>query len=107
MLADAGLPVPPGVVRIDLGFAPHHPRVIDVLQAVVGELVVEGVTLAEPARDASPEVVAAVSRLLPQARTAWVDHDEFKRRCGAATAIVVTGEFTPFANVMVHAGVGF
>jgi len=36
-----------------------------------------------------------------------VTHDVFKQRCGAARAIVRTGECTPYANVMLFAGVTF
>jgi D-ribose pyranase len=44
---------------------------------------------------------------LPDVPLTTVSHDIFKHRCRTARAIVRTGEFTPYANVMLFAGVVF
>jgi D-ribose pyranase len=36
-----------------------------------------------------------------------IPHEEFKARTAAARAVVRTGEFTPYANVILIAGVTF
>ena len=36
-----------------------------------------------------------------------VSHEEFKRRSATARAVVRTGECTPYANIMLIAGVAF
>ncbi|WP_265113530.1 RbsD/FucU domain-containing protein [Mycobacterium tuberculosis] len=36
-----------------------------------------------------------------------VPHVEFKKRTHAARAFVRSGEFTPYANVILHAGVAY
>ncbi len=36
-----------------------------------------------------------------------VGHEEFKQRCRDARAVVRTGETTPYANVILRAGVPF
>jgi D-ribose pyranase len=36
-----------------------------------------------------------------------VSHEEFKRLCGHARAMVRTGECTPYANIILRAGVTF
>ena len=41
VLADAGLPTPRAVERIDLAFAPGKPSLLDVLEAVLAEMEVE------------------------------------------------------------------
>jgi D-ribose pyranase len=106
-VADAGLPVPPDVERIDLAFAPGRPGFLDVVEAVLGELRVEAYLLAEESKERCPQVVDALDRMLPEAELVWVDHEELKRRCGSARGVVRTGEFTPYANVLLRSGVDF
>ena len=44
---------------------------------------------------------------MPGVPMTTVEHEVFKQRCRAARAIVRTGECTPYANVMLFAGVAF
>lgn len=106
-VADAGLPVPPAVDRVDLAFAPGRPGFLEVVEAVLGELRVEAYVLAEESKEHCPRFVEALDRMLPEAEVLWVDHEELKRRCGTARGVVRTGEFTPYANVLLRSGVDF
>lgn len=106
-VADAGLPVPRGVERIDLAFAPGKPGFLEVVAAILSELRVEAYTLAEESRDACPAFVAALAEALSDADVAWVPHEELKRVTATARAVVRTGEFTPYANVLLRSGVDF
>ena len=56
-ITDAGLPIPTGVLRIDLAFAPGQPPFLDVLDAVLLELRVERYTMA---KESSPAIVDAL-----------------------------------------------
>jgi D-ribose pyranase len=114
VVADAGLPIPDGVERIDLAFAPGKPAFLEVLEALLSELEVERAVLATELQDAAPPafVEALQARLLalPKVRQRGVEqvtHQELKRLCGAARAVVRTGEFTPYANVILFSGVVF
>lgn len=106
-VADAGLPVPPGVERVDLAFAPGRPGFLEVVEAVLGELRVEAYVLAEESKEHCPQFVEALDRMLQNAEVIWVDHEELKRLYGAARGVVRTGEFTPYANVLLRSGVDF
>jgi D-ribose pyranase len=106
-VADAGLPIPVGVERVDLAFAPGQPGFLEVLQAILTELRVEAYVLAEESKEHCPQVVEALSQALPEAEVVWVDHEEFKRRTAGARAVVRTGQFTPYANVLLRSGVDF
>jgi D-ribose pyranase len=106
-IADAGLPIPVGVERVDLAFAPGQPGFLEVLQAILTELRVEAYVLAEESKEHCPQVVEALSQALPEAEVVWVDHEEFKRRTAGARAVVRTGQFTPYANVLLRSGVDF
>lgn len=106
-IADAGLPIPLGVQRIDLAFAPGLPAWLDVLHAVLCELQVEAYTVANESRIGCPHFMTALAAALPNAEARWVDHEELKRLSADARAVVRTGEFTPFANVLLQSGADF
>jgi D-ribose pyranase len=105
VICDAGLPVSSDVRTIDLGWRRGEPRLLPVLGSVLGELVVERATIAEEAQDQG--FLAGLGEQLGAAPVDRVPHEEFKARCAAARAVVRTGEDTPYANVMLHAGVPF
>ncbi|HEX6446083.1 MAG TPA: D-ribose pyranase [Streptosporangiales bacterium] len=104
VIADAGLPVPDGVRTVDLGWRRREPRVLPVLDAVLTELVVERATLAD---EADHRFVADVRERLRGVAIERTAHETFKSRCADARAVVRTGEDTPYANVILHAGVPF
>jgi len=108
VIGDAGLPVPPGVPLVDLAIAPGLPSHVDVVRAVLVELVVErGYANAEQPH-AAPGVAAALEAVWPSdVPLDRIDHVQLKERSRSARAIVRTGEFTPFANLIVVAGVPF
>lgn len=107
VVTDAGLPIPVGAERIDLAYRPGAPAFLDVLDTVLAELAVEGATVSQEVADASPHVLAALhERLDPLGvEIVLVPHVEFKRLTREARAFVRSGEFTPYANVVLHAGV--
>ncbi|MDI3298760.1 MAG: D-ribose pyranase [Bacillota bacterium] len=108
VVADAGLPIPPGVRRIDLAVMPGLPGFLPVLEAVAGAMVVEGATVAEELAAGNPSLLGEIRKLLgPDVPLERVPHEELKRQSGQAAAVVRTGEFTPYANVILRAGVAF
>lgn len=107
VVTDAGLPIPPGSERIDLAYRPGAPAFLDVLDTVLAEMVVEGATVATEIVETSPDVLAALRERLPGIEIELVPHTEFKQRTHTARAFVRSGEFTPFANVILHAGVAY
>lgn len=111
VVADAGLPTPADVPRIDLAVLPGVPSFEAVLRAVLGEFVVEGATWAEEATGNGSGVDRLLSALLreacPMASFQRVPHEELKRMVRRARLVVRTGEFTPYANVILRGGVPF
>ncbi|APE31658.1 D-ribose pyranase [Halomonas aestuarii] len=115
VIADAGLPIPPGVPRVDLALRPGLPGFLEVFDALSDELCVEGATLASEILEASPELHGQIEARLAalEARDGvtlertLVAHEEFKRLIPSARAVVRTGECTPFANVVLRSGVPF
>lgn len=107
VVTDAGLPIPPGSERIDLAYRPGAPAFLDVLDTLLAELVVEGATVSAEVAEHSPEMLAALEERLPGIEIEHVPHVEFKRRTRDARAFVRSGEFTPYANVILRAGVAY
>lgn len=107
VIADAGLPVPPGVECIDLAVTGGVPALLDVLTAVAGELQVERFVLAEELLACPSPLPDAVRALVPGAAEETLTHAEFKALTRNARAVVRTGEFSPYANVVLEAGVVF
>jgi len=106
VIGDAGLPVPPGVPLIDLALTRGTPSFLDTLSTVLAEMQVEQHVLADELAGHNVVVAAGVGALgLPGGRT--VPHTEFKRLSGSARAVVRTGECTPYANIILVAGVVF
>ncbi|GEK85856.1 D-ribose pyranase [Microbacterium aerolatum] len=107
VVTDAGLPIPPASERIDLAYRPGAPAFFDVLDTVLAEMVVEGATVSAEVADHSPEVLAQLRERLPGIEIELVPHVEFKKRTHDARAFIRSGEFTPYANVILHAGVAY
>jgi len=107
VVTDAGLPIALTVERVDLAIKADLPAFLDVLDVVLDELQIEGAVLSEEIRSASPQMLDQISqRLAARGITAtFVPHTEFKAATANARAAVRSGEFTPYANVLLTAGV--
>jgi D-ribose pyranase len=107
VIADAGLPIPAETVRIDLALTQGVPSAIQTLKVVLDEMKVEKVVLAEEVKERNPKYLAEVQDLLPNIPIEFVTHAELKTRTASARAVVRTGEFAPYANVILVSGVVF
>jgi D-ribose pyranase len=105
VIADAGLPIDLGVERIDLTVVKGMPKLLDVLRPVMEEVIVEKMILAKEIVKASPGMYAAIRQLAGSIPIEMVSHEEFKALTRKAKAIVRTGQFTAFSNVILQSGV--
>ena len=114
-ICDAGLPIPDETRRIDLAVSKGIPSFMDTVKAVFSEMTVEAVEMAEEFPETSPDVHDAFLALLKEEeksigkeiRILYVRHEAFKLATKRCRATVRTGEFTPYANVILRAGVTF
>ncbi len=104
-LVDAGYAVPRDAHRIDLAVRPNLPRLTEVLVAVLTELAVEGYEVAEEMTTENPMLLAEIESVLHGVPGRRVRQSELKDRVRDAKAVVRTGEYTPFGNVLLIAGV--
>ena len=107
VIADAGLPIPPSTQRIDLALTRGIPSFLDTLQVVLAEMAVEQAIIAEEMITVSPDLYEALVALLGDIPIQTISHEAFKVQSGVARAVIRTGEYTPYANVILCSGVVF
>lgn len=106
VVTDAGLPIPENVThRIDLALKEGIPGFLETLDTVLTELKVEKVILAEEVKTVSPEMNDQIVSRFPNLPIEYVPHVEFKQQTKNARGLIRSGEFTPYANVILVAGV--
>jgi D-ribose pyranase len=108
-VADAGLPIPASVERIDLADRAGSPAFLDVLETVLSEFVVEKALVSLEMVEDSPDMLKAIQQRLNDAGVSveFVSHVDFKQKTHQARAVVRSGEFTPYSNILVYSGVPF
>lgn len=106
-VGDAGLPIPDEPLRIDLVVRKNLPRFLDVTTAILEELAVQEAIIAQEMPGASPAIYDELRALLGTLPIRQVPHEEFKALTAQSRAVVRSGEFTPYANVILVAGVVF
>jgi D-ribose pyranase len=107
VVADAGLPIPDTTKRIDLALTKDIPGFIETVQVIFDEVQVERAVVAEEMVTESSETYQLLQDLLMDIPIDTIPHIEFKKRTSSASAVVRTGEFTPYANVILVSGVLF
>jgi len=110
VIADAGLPVPPGVELIDLALTHGIPDFVSTLKVVLSEMQVESHVLAEEILDKQPAALVTLEALTAEGALGareLVSHEQFKILSRQARAIIRTGECSPYCNIVLIAGVTF
>jgi D-ribose pyranase len=115
VIGDSGLPIPDCCKRIDLAVSKGIPGFLDVLDAVFAEHRVEEVVLAKETKQTSPDIYQGIisrineleNRESYKIKLTEVTHEDFKAMNKNSKAIIRTGEFTPYANILLKSGVVF
>ena len=108
VIGDAGLPIPKGVERVDLGWIKGSPSYLQVLEEIAKVLVVDEAIFAEEALEVSKDLHEKALKLLPEGLpVSYVPHTQLKEISKDANAIVLTGEFTGYTNVVLVAGCAY
>jgi D-ribose pyranase len=108
VIGDAGLPVAKDLQVIDLALVEGIPGFLQVVDAVLRELKAQEAIIATELTKVSPQMAEDFKRMWPaEIPLHHVPHEEFKERTKNAKAVVRTGEFTPYSNVILVAGVLF
>ncbi len=114
-ICDSGLPIPKEVQRIDLSLRQGIPTFIETLETILEELKIEEVIIASETKDVSPLMYQRVRDIIEKIentegikiKITEVNHELFKSITKESTCIVRTGEYTPYANIILKSGVVF
>lgn len=107
VVADHGLPIPRGPQRVELGVRDGLPTVLEVVRALLEELVTESAILAAESRTSSTAWHEHALRAFNGLKVEYLDHERLKEGLKDSLIVVRTGERTPYANVVLVGGVDF
>ena len=107
MVVDAGFAIPLGVETIDISLSENNPMVVDVLTVLRKFHSVEKMIVAKQTKETNPSLFNKIS-------SAWgndieievVEHSELKQISKTVKAVIRTGDFTAFGNVILVSGAG-
>lgn len=106
MVVDAGFPIPPSANRVDLAVTEDLPKLETVLSLLHGELVVEGVVVAEDILTHNEPLDAFLRKTFIEATSETRSHAEMLSTMAAQAKVIVrTGAFNPWGNVGLFCGV--
>jgi len=115
VVCDAGLPVPRNTQRIDMALTQGVPSFMQVLDVVTTEMQVESAILALEIKEHNPQLHEMLLKSLEQLQqhqgntieVRYVTHEQFKKHTADSHAVIRSGECSPFANIILCAGVTF
>ncbi len=107
IIGDAGLPIPKGIKVVDLALKSGIPSFLETLEAVLDEMVVENYYLADEIKSKNFALNDKVKKIAENLPHAYISHEELKKMSEQAQVIIRTGETSPYANIVLVAGVNF
>ncbi|MGR9546082.1 D-ribose pyranase [Priestia megaterium] len=105
VIADAGLPVPSDVPKIDLSLKLGVPSFEDVVVAVLEDMATERIVIASEMKDRNQKAYELMEK--QNILVEKVSHEQLKMLTSKAKVVIRTGEATPYANCILQAGVIF
>lgn len=106
-IADCGLPIPRGVRVIDISIVAGKPAFLEVVDAVMQELVIESIILAQEIDEKNQSLASRMNERFSDRPIRKVPHEEFKQLTQNAKCIIRTGENSSYANTIFVGGVNF
>lgn len=115
VVCDAGLPVPKSTARIDMALTQGVPSFMQVLEVVTTEMQVEAAILASEIEQQNPKLHETLLNHIEQLQqhqgntieVRYVSHEQFKKHTADSQAVIRSGECSPYANIILCAGVTF
>jgi D-ribose pyranase len=107
VVADAGLPIPIAADCIDLVVDKNIPTVLQILRLLASELEVEEFFVAEEGNSLNEAQYFAIEQIFPKAKKNLIPHNTLKERLKEVKAVIRTGDFSPYSNVILSSGVSF
>lgn len=107
IVCDAGFAIPLGVKSVDISLAENKPTVIEALEELVKYFSVEKLIFANETQEVSPSMFEKIIAMFDEnIAIETIPHTEFKQRSRNVKAIIRTGDFTAYTNVLLVSGAG-
>jgi len=107
MVTDAGFAIPLGVEVIDLSLDENKPMVLEVLEMLKKYFSVEKMIMANETKNISPTLFSNISKAFGDGvPVETIEHSALKEMSKTVKAIIRTGDFTAYGNVILVSGAG-
>jgi len=107
MVVDAGFAIPLGIETIDISLSENNPMVLEVLTELRKFHSVEKMILAKQTREINPTLFNNITTIWGnKIEIEVVDHSELKQISKTVKAVIRTGDFTAYGNVILVSGAG-
>jgi len=107
MVVDAGFAIPKEVEVVDISIAKNKPKVIEFLAELKKFYSVEKLIMADQTRKVSPSLFNNILNLFgDKVENETIDHLELKEMAKTVKAVIRTGDFTAYGNVILVSGAG-
>jgi D-ribose pyranase len=107
MVVDAGFAIPRDVEVIDISMAENKPMVLEFLAELRKFYSVEKMIIANQTKEMSPTLFEGISKSFGEGvEIETVDHAELKKMAKKVKAVIRTGDFTAYGNVILVSGAG-
>lgn len=107
LVCDAGFAIPDGIPVVDLSLAVNVPTVEAVLAEILKFFSVEKIVFAREQRDSNPaKLERLVALFKPRIEQQVIGHVELKQRSRLVKAVIRTGDFSAYTNLILVSGAG-
>jgi len=107
MVVDAGFAIPKGADVVDISLSENCPMLIDTLTELKKFFSVEKLIFADATMDVSPTLYDNITQLFgEEVPVEIVSHPQIKEMSANVKAVIRTGDFTAYANVILVSGAG-
>lgn len=107
MVVDAGFAIPEGLKVIDLSMEINKPTVLEVLSMLNKVFSVEKMILANQTKKVNPTMFGKLTKAFGKGvEVETIDHVVLKEKSKTVKAVIRTGDFTAYCNVILVSGAG-
>ncbi len=104
-ICDAGFAIPNGVRDIDISLKDNFPGLIEVLAEILKHFSVEKLIIAKETKIVSPSMFERIlEQFNKEIKIEVIPHVKLKERTKRVKAIIRTGEFTAYTNIILISG---
>lgn len=107
LVTDAGFAIPQNLDVIDISLGENKPGVMDILEELSKHFSVEKMIIANETRHTNPTFFSKMTGMFGEdTEIETIDHTQFKEISANVKAVIRSGDFTAYGNVILISGAG-